>query len=161
MKAWWESRHPRERLLLAVGGILVFAALIYLLTWAPFSGKRASLATNVQVQRDTLDWMREASRQIGHMRSRSPQSGAGAGANRSLLSIIDSSAKQANIRNPIKRMDPEGKDGVKLWIENADFDTLIGWLGDMQRKYNVSVARATFTGSDNSGRVSSRLSLQR
>ena len=78
------------------------------------------------------------------------------------MSIVDSSAKRSKIRKPIQRIEPEGKNGVKLWIENVDFDTLVRWLGDIERRHGVLVKRATITRHEQTaGRVNSRLSLER
>ena len=63
---------------------------------------------------------------------------------------------------PIQRIEPEGKDGVKLWIENVNFDSLVRWLGEMERRHGVLVKRATITRHEQTtGHVNSRLSLER
>jgi general secretion pathway protein M len=160
MKDWINSLQPRERLTIAVCAVITVIALLYLLVWAPIQESRAQLAVNVEAQRETLAWMQQASAQVRQTRLHNPAAVA-VNDTRSLLSIVDSSAKQASVRDPIQRMEPEGDDGVKLSMEDADFDATIQWLGALKRSYNVDVVSASITPSGAPGQVDTRLSLQR
>jgi general secretion pathway protein M len=160
MKEWFYSLQPRERLMVSGCAVVVIIALIYLLIWAPFAERYAQLAANVRAGRETLVWMQQASQQVRQLRQSNPRITA-VNDTRSLLSIVDSTAKQAGVRNPITRMEPEGNDGVKLSMENADFDATIRWLGVLKRSYNVEVVRASINPSDAPGKVDTQFSLQR
>lgn len=161
MRDWWLARQPRERLILMLGGILVVATLLYLLVWEPLARERTNLANRVKAQGKTLVWMQQASEQVKQLRTQSPNLTKKANQS-SLMSIVDSSAKRSKIRKPIQRIEPEGKNGVKLWIENVAFDTLVRWLGEVERRYGVLVNRATITrNEETAGQVNSRLSLER
>jgi general secretion pathway protein M len=161
MRDWWLSRQPRERLILMLGGILVVATLLYLLVWEPLVRERTNLANRVKAQGKTLVWMQQASEQVKQLRSQSQNLTKKANQS-SLMSIVDSSAKRSKIRKPIQRIEPEGKNGVKLWIENVDFDTLVRWLGEVERRHGVLINRATITrNEETAGQVNSRLSLER
>lgn len=160
MKDWFYSLAPRERLMVTGCAAVVAIALVYLMMWAPFAERHAQLVVNVNAQQETLAWMRQASVQVQQARSASSQT-AMINDPRSLLSIVDSTAEQAGVRQAITRMEPEGDDGVKLSMENADFDATIRWLGGLKRSHNVEVAQASITPSDAPGQVDTRLSLQR
>jgi general secretion pathway protein M len=160
MKDWFYALAPRERLMVTGCAVVVVAALLYLMLWAPFAERRAQLALSVAAQQETLAWMRQASLQVQQARQLRPNVAA-LNDSRSLLSIVDSTATQAGVRKPITRMEPEGDDGVKLSMENADFDATIRWLGTLKRSHNVDVVQATVTPSDAPGQVDTRLSLQR
>jgi general secretion pathway protein M len=159
MKDWFYSLQPRERLTITACAIVMATALIYLLVWAPIADARAQLAINVKAQREELAWMRQASQQVQRARRTVPS--AVVNDPRSLLSIVDSSAEQAGVRDAIERMEPEGDDGVKLSMENAGFDATIQWLGALKRSHNVDVVSASIAPSGKPGEVDSRLSLQR
>lgn len=160
MKDWFYSLQPRERLMVVGCGAFTVIALLYLFVWAPISEQRAQLAINVKVQQEELTWMRDASQQVRQTRTANPNAAA-PDMNRSLLSIVDSTATQGDVRDPITRMEPEGDSGVRLSMENADFDAVMRWLGSLKRTHNVDVTRATITPDDAPGRVDARLSLQR
>lgn len=160
MKDYWYSLQPRERLMVAVCAAAVTIGLLYLLVWAPIAEGRAQLAVNVKAQQENLAWMRQASRQVRQARA-SNLGAVQVNDTRSMLAIIDSSATQAQIRQPIQRMEPEGNNGVKLSLENASFDAMIRWLGALKRSHNIDVVSATISPSATPGQVDTRLSLQR
>lgn len=161
MKDWWMSLRPREQLTLIVGATAVFLTIVYLLAIEPFIKQRDTLTTRIKAEYQQLVWMQQASQHVKQLRDLSASSRTGESTRRSLLSIIDSSARRNKIRKPIQRMEPEGSNGVKLWIENADFDGLIVWLGHLDEKHGISVTRATISQGKTSGLVDTRLSLQR
>jgi general secretion pathway protein M len=160
MKDWWFSLQPRERLMIAGCGAVIAIALLYVMVWAPLAEARAQAALNVKAQQETLSWMRQASLQVRQARQTVPTATV-IGDNRSLLSIVDSSATQAGVREPIVRMEPEGDNGVTLSMDNAEFDAVILWLGALKRGYNVDVVQVSITPTNTPGRVDTSLSLQR
>jgi len=160
MKDWFYALQPRERLMVVACGAFVAIALLYMLVWAPIAARHAQLVVNVKAQREVLAWMREAGEQVRQARIANPNTAA-TDMTRSLLSIVDSTATQGKVRDPITRMEPEGESGVRLSLENADFDAVIRWLGRLKGTYNVDVTRATITPDTTPGRVDARLSLQR
>jgi general secretion pathway protein M len=160
MKAWWATLANRERLLVVLAGGAVLVALLYLLVWEPFAQERSALASRVEAHRQDLAWMEQAASELQRLRATTRATTVG-DRQRSMLAVIDSSAKQTGLRKVIQRMEPVGQDGVKLWLENADFDLLIRWLGDLKQRFGIRVTRASFDRSDTPGRVDSRLSLQR
>lgn len=160
MKDWWLSLRPREQLIVIVGSGAIVIALIFLIVIEPFLEESASLSKRIEAKHQDLTWMQQASKEIetiiGTAKGRRP------GGNRqSLLSVIDNSARRNRIRKPIQRMEPEGSNGVKVWIENAEFDKLIVWLGQLDEKHGVNVTRATISRKNSPGLVDTRLSLQR
>lgn len=161
MKDWWMSLRPREQLTLIVGATATVIAIIYLLAIEPFLKQRETLDTRIKAEYQQLVWMQQASQQVKYLRNLTSNSGSSVSARRSLISVIDSSARRNNIRKPIQRMEPEGSNGVKLWMDNADFDRLIAWLGQLDDEYGVNVTRATISQGKTAGLVDTRLSLQR
>lgn len=160
MKSWWLTLQSRERLTLTSAAVFIVLALIYLLAVEPFLKQRANMAQRIQTKQQELIWMQQASQQVKQLRAFSPNSGRANG-KRSLLSVVDSSARRQNIRKPIQRIEPEGSNGVRLWIQNANFDILVRWLGSLNTVHGVDVVRATISRTDTLGHVDSRLSLQR
>ncbi len=161
MKAWWMSLQTRERMIFMVSAIMLVLILIYLLIIEPYIESRTMLANNIQANQQTLVWMQQASQQVKQLRaSASPRVRAGKD-KRSLLAVVDISAKRSKIRTNIQRMEPQGKDGIKLTIDDVDFDKLIRWVGSIQLSQGVNVTRGTVSRSDTLGLIDSRLSLQR
>ncbi len=160
MKAWWDSLAARERMITIAGASALLLILIYLLVLEPFAGKHKLLTNNIKADKELLVWMQQSSHKVKRLR-RSPAATTTRNSNRSMLATIESSAKQAKLRAAIQRMEPDGNNGAKLWIENANFDSLMRWLDQLQRQHGISVSRSSIDKTGESGLVSSRLSLQR
>jgi general secretion pathway protein M len=59
------------------------------------------------------------------------------------------------------RNQPDGQDGIRVTFEDAGFDALIAWLGNLQSSYAVSVESATLDGGRSPGIVNATLVLRR
>lgn len=159
MRAWLESLEPRERLLLAIGAAAVVLFLVFVLVLLPLRANYHKLQTSVAEQRDTVQWMQQSARQVRQLQA----SGGAASQNlggRSLLAVTDSTARAGGLGAALKRIEPEGGTGVRVWLDGAPFDELVKWLGTLNTSHGVDVANATMERSESAGRVDARLTLQ-
>lgn len=159
MKAWLENLAPRERLMVFAAAVLVALLLVYSLLWAPLRGSYVELRDSVAGQRETAVWMQESAQLLARLR----QSGArsqGLGG-QSLLSLADSTARAGGLASALRRVEPEGADSVRVWLEGASFDQLIQWLNGMADRYGVNADTVSLERvADAAGRVNARLTLQ-
>jgi general secretion pathway protein M len=159
MRAWLESLAPRERLMVMAAAVLVVLLLIYSLVWSPLRGGYLELRDNVAGQRDTSVWMQESAQRLAQLR----QSGAGGKGlgGQSLLSLADSTARVGGLASALKRVEPEGGNSVRVWLEGASFDQLIRWLGGLAERNGISADTVSIERvTDAVGRVNARLTLQ-
>ncbi len=162
MKAWqqlneyWEGLQPRERVALLAGAAVLLVATLYFFLWQPLMSSRAEMRQEVAQQRALLRWMNGAASEARRLR------GSGAGnrmqGGQSLLSLVDQSARKAALGGVVKRVEPDGKQ-VRIWLEGAGFDKLVGWLERLERDNGVSVVKATIERADSPGVVNARLRL--
>ena len=160
MKNWWLGLNPRERAILAIAGVGLAAAVFFLAIWEPVFKQRDQLQVSVESQRNNLDWMEGAVAKLKGLRAASDDQRI-QGGNQSLLSIVDQTSKQANLRKYIQRMEPESGDSVRVWVDAADFDHLAQWLSNLEKRYGVATTRATINRGDKPGIIDARLSLKR
>ncbi|MCG7904983.1 MAG: type II secretion system protein M [Candidatus Thiodiazotropha taylori] len=159
MKQWWLSKTPQEHLAMIVGGTAVLLLLIYLIVWRPFQQSLEQKALLVKSQESTLQWMKDNADLVKNMRSNQP--GKGAASNEALLTLVDRTAKRIQLRQQIKRIKPQGDDSVQLWVEQASFDTLIRWLGQMTQEYALNIESLNIDRQDAPGLINARVVLQR
>ncbi len=157
MKEWFAGLEPRERRLVTGGAIVLLLLLLYVLVWEPVVGAYRDLKADVAEQRQTLAWMQQAAAQIRTLRGSGAGTARGLGG-RSLLSVVDQSARQDGLGNYIKRIEPDGSKGVKVWLEGVAFDPMILWLGRLTRSYQVETTLITIE-PQGGGRVNARLTL--
>lgn len=159
MKHWWSQRTPRERWVLAGGALLVGALLLYAGLWQPLHTGVEQRRAALQARQDTLAWMRSATAQVPELRARRPAIDAEQ-ASGSLLALLESSARQAGLRERIARMEPDTENRVRLSLREAGFDQTVRWLATLENA-GISVQGAQFVSADRAGTVNASLTLGR
>lgn len=159
MKAWLENLEPRERMMAMAGAVLLVLFMIYILVLSPLHSGYDSLRNTVDEQRTTALWMQESAQTLTRLKRESGRSAQGLGG-RSLLSVADSTARAAGLGPALKRVEPEGSDGVRVWLDGASFDVLVKWLGTLSTIHGVNAETVTMEQSGSAGRVNARLTLQ-
>lgn len=157
MKDWFMGLEMRERRLVAGGAVVLVLLMFYLLVWEPTSIAYDDLKKNVAAQQETLDWMNKASRQVKALRG-SARTGAQSLGSRSMLAVVDQSARSDGLGPAIKRIEPDGSKGVKIWLEGAVFDSMVLWLGKLSRTYQIELSVITIE-PQGAGRINARLTL--
>ena len=158
MKDWLETLESRERLMLVAGVVLLALLLFYALVLAPLRSGYHALQENVSEQRAMALWMQESALTIQRLRS-SGAAAKGLGG-RSLLAGTDSTARAGGLGPALKRVEPEGDNSVRVWLEGAPFDVLIKWLGTLSTRHGVDADSVTLERSEAAGLVNARLTLE-
>ncbi|MEN8206839.1 MAG: type II secretion system protein M [Pseudomonadota bacterium] len=159
MKAWLDNLEPRERMMLAAGATLLVLFLIYILVLSPIHSGYDTLRNTVDEQRTTALWMQESVQTLARLKRSSGRAAQGLGG-RSLLSVADSTARAGGLGPALKRVEPEGSDSVRVWLDGAPFDVLVKWLGTLSTIHGVNAETVTIERSGTAGRVNARLTLQ-
>jgi len=76
------------------------------------------------------------------------------------MAVVDQTAKKNELSAAMKRIEPAGDHSVRVWIEQASFDTLTTWLDELNRSYNVHVQLITLDREAGAGRVNARITLE-
>jgi general secretion pathway protein M len=158
MRAWFDSLEARERMMVAAGSALLVLFLLYVLVWSPIHSGYDALRNNVEEQRATAMWMQESAQALASLKRNSGKAAQGLGG-KSLLSVADSTARAGGLGPALKRVEPEGSDSVRVWLDGAPFDVLVKWLGTLST-LGVSTESATLERGEATGRVNARLTLQ-
>nr|VFJ77925.1 MAG: general secretion pathway protein M [Candidatus Kentron sp. FW] len=126
-----DTLKPRERIALAVAGVVIILSLLQLVIIEPLGNKVEYLKHRISRQEADLQWMQQAAGKIIRLRE-SAAAGEGVSHSESLLIVVDRSAKKAGISQSVKRIEPVGEESVRVWIEEVAFDDLLRWLGDLR-----------------------------
>lgn len=159
MKAWWENLGARERGLIVVGTVLVMMLLSYVLAWEPLRNSDRRLRQSVAERRADLAWMRQAAEEIKRL------GGAGAARpvadNRSLLTLVDQTARVTGLGAALKRVAPQGDDKLSAQLDGAEFDKLIPWLSALERDQAIAIISLNVDRTDAPALVNARVVLGR
>ena len=158
MKAWFLSLTKRERYMVQAAGSVFVIFMVYLVLIEPISSTYEKNKKNVNTALESIDWMKSAVQEVKQLRG-----GKGV-ANRPqgrqfLLSTIDRSARKSGLASVMKRVQPEGESGVRVWFENAVFDELIKWLATVESEYGLLVNEINIEQTESTGLVNVRVFL--
>lgn len=152
----WRRLAPRERAIIAVGGVLVAAVAMYLFVLGPFHRSLTTLRAEVPKARAQLAVMREQAALVERLR-RGPSARAPA---TKLPALAERAAEAHGLRAMITRADADGENGVRIAIEKAPFNALVAWLADLHQRSGLQVETAAIESHEVPGAVNARLSLR-
>ncbi|MGH8262201.1 MAG: type II secretion system protein GspM [Steroidobacteraceae bacterium] len=152
---WYSSLAERERrLVLWGGGAAIMLVLGLGILWPLHSAVKAA-ERQVNQQTTDLAWMRAHALEVR-------AAGAGrAGANDSLVVIIDRTARELGLGETIKSTTPTTANGMRVELAAVPFDLVAGWLARLQEQFGVTVVTATVESSGGPGLVNASLELTR
>ena len=159
MKDWFLSLTQRERTMVQLAVSVVAVFLFYMVIVEPISTSYAEKKQNVATATETLEWMRTAAQEVkqlsgGRNLSAHPQG------KQQVLSLVDRSARKAGLSAVMKRVQPEGDSGVRVWFENVTFDELIKWLATIESDHGLSVNEINVEQTESTGLVNVRVFLE-
>lgn len=159
MRDWFESLQPREKLFVVTAGVVVLLAVFWLGIWAPLDRGQERAAQSVDGWQAAVTELRSLQ---GDLRAGASNRSAPAGLNQSLVVIVDETLRSRNLYNSLQRSTPNQDDGIQLVFEDAAFDELVLWLGDVSEQYGLRVQSAGFNHADEAaGRVNATVTLER
>jgi general secretion pathway protein M len=158
MKDWLAGLEPRERRLVLIGALVLGLLFVHWILLDPMLSAYRERAAQVEQQRASLAWMQQGAARIQELQQ---ASGGGQGlGDRSLLAVVDGSAREAGLGNSLSRVRPDGALAVRVWFEGVPFDALVDWLGRLEQDYQVRVKLITLERQPQPGRVHAQLTLE-
>lgn len=156
--AQYDQMPRRDQQALTVLGIAILLALLYFAVWRPAAAFHEDGVSARENAEDLLAWI-ESNRstierlatQGGATRTNAPESG------RALMSLVTSSASEAGLS--LQRFEPSGNDAIRVWLENAPFTEVAGWLENLTTEHGVIIDQAALDRREAPGLVSVRLTL--
>ena len=159
MKDWFTSLEPRERLFVSAAGVVVILAVLWVGIWQPLDKGHSDIAERVDTWRRSLSELRPMKGMIQSTTNPQPVSST-----QSLVVIVDNSLRQRGLYGSLQRSQPTPDgNGIRVEFENAAFDDLMLWLGDLHRQHALKVDSGSFSTSSSAspGRVNSSVTLIR
>lgn len=115
----WQQFEPREQRALQVLGVAVLLTVLVFGLWLPSHRAAVRVQQSYENNRQLLLWMQDNAAQV----RRAPEAGG------SVLGTANALAGSSGLA--LSRVEPQGEDGVRVWVERADFNAVAGWLGQL------------------------------
>jgi general secretion pathway protein M len=155
MRAWFESMQERERRIVIIGAVLA-AILVVLGTIMPLDRSVSSARQRVERKQADLQWLQSVGPELA---AAGPISAAPANAE-SMIVLVDRSAREAGLGSALISSEPSGTGGLRVRLEKAPFDTIVGWLARLSEQHGLRVESATIDGAGEAGIVNAGIVLR-
>ena len=154
MKLSLDSMSSRERRLVIICAVI--AALVLILgVIVPLDRSVAQARTRVGQKQADLVWMRN----VAPLIRQSTQS-QGSTNGESLIVIVDRSARESGLGSALSGSEPNGPGGLRVRLEKASFDAMIGWISRLSQQNGIRVDGASIDSAGAPGLVNASLILQ-
>ena len=150
LTTWWNSLAARERVAVLVGSMGVLLVLLYLVLWMPLARNTTALHNRIGQQQQDLAWMQTAAKRIKQLQ----QTPAHSGGRGSLLSIVEKTLTDNGLKTSLQRMEPDGANKVKVWLNRSNFDQFIRFIGRLEQAHGINITSASLVPSQSGGRSS-------
>jgi general secretion pathway protein M len=144
----------RERRMVLIGAVV--GALILLLgVILPLDHSVNAARTRVDQKQRDLVWMRNVAPVL---RASAPAAAPANG--ESLLVVVDRSARESGLGSALAGSEPSGPGGLRVRLEKAPFDAIVGWLARLAQQNGIRVDGATVDSAGAPGLVNASVILQ-
>ena len=155
IKEYLEKLNDRERKMVYAAALGIAIFLPYQLIWAPLMNAVQDRHERVAKQQSDLIWMQS---KLADVRALASASNKTAGSRQSIYGTVERTARQ-QFKGDI-RVQQEGKEGIRVQINNVSFDELITWLDTLSYQHQVFVKDFKVENEKEAGRVKASILLE-
>lgn len=163
MREYWNNLRAREQRILLLGAVALTGALIFVLLVEPTLEARNQAEQRLAESRAQLNWMQEHADAVARQARADGEDRDAGSAPRpggSLLAHVDASARAFGLADALQQVRPASGDGVDVRMEDAAFDELMGWLGELETEGGVVPVRLALERGSRGGHVNADLQLE-
>ncbi len=153
MKAWWNARDERERLILLIGGVMAAVIVLYQYVWLPAEAYRE------RAERDHASALVDLAA-VRRAEASSVADTASPTSAQPLQSVITRTAEGFGLT--ISRLVPAGDEGMNVFFDSVPPLLVYAWLGELERNHGVRVGgTSTLRKNSDNETVSANIFLTR
>ncbi len=122
MNNWWAGLNIRERIIVAVAGLIITVIAIDSLVLQPMSSSSENMDEKIVQARNDLEWMRSA---VNRLPERSNQTKRNTDR---IVSYIDKQISRQGLKKNLEQMTPIQNNSARLRMSNVDFTKLLSFF---------------------------------
>ena len=154
IKQWWEQASARDQLYIVVCGGCLALYIMFMAVYKPVKGMRDSQLKQNQAQMASLERVKNLASQV---QNRNKKGNANSGP--SIDSLVQASLSKNSLR--ASAMDSSGRNGVRIRLENAQFESFLAWLHEMEVSQGLRVKDLSVASGGSAGTVTVNLRLHK
>jgi len=155
MGAWLQSLSERERRMILFGGLAAVVLLIFAVIF-PLESSVTKAHARIETKQADLVWMKGVAPRVAASGSlvKPPDN------QESLIVLIDRSARELGLGASLTSSEPSGPGGLRVRLEKAPFDVMVGWIARLSDQNGIRVESASIDGAGEPGVVNASLVLR-
>jgi len=153
---WFQGLSARDRKLAIVGAVGLVLLLVFVVL-LPLDRSVSRSHERLAHKQADLVWMRSVTPQLA---AAGPQLAASPANARSLIVVIDNSAREAGLGSALTSSEPSGQGGLRVRLDKAPFDILVGWLARLADQNGIRVESASLDSAGPPGLVNAGIVLR-
>ncbi len=154
ISTWLATLSEREHRLVTWGGTAAVVVLVFALLVLPLYSAASGAEKRVERKRSDLAWMQSVA---GELRAAGPADASA----QSLVVIVDQTARAAGLAASLRDTQPSGTGGIRIRLESAPFDVVVGWVADLAQRHGLIVESATVDRTSRLGVVNASLIMRK
>ncbi|MBV8740937.1 MAG: type II secretion system protein M [Sinobacteraceae bacterium] len=149
----FETLSARERRMVLICGIIALLVLVFGVL-LPLNHSVTQARTRIGQKQADLQWMRNVTPVLLANTAQGSTNGE------SLIVVVDRSARESGLGSALSGSEPAGPNGLRVRLEKAPFDSIIGWLARLAQQNGIRVEAASIDTAGSPGMVNASLTLQ-
>ena len=137
LRAWYATLQQREQRIVTIGAIALGVIVLVGGIIMPLQSAVSRAVQENETKRADLAWMRVNAPEV---RAAGNQVAADTG--EAPVVLVDRVGREAGLSSALRGTQPSAT-GVRVQLEAAPFDTMLGWLDTLDRRYGLSVDSIT------------------
>jgi type II secretory pathway component PulM len=151
----FDTMNERERRMVLLGGIAAVLLVIFGVL-LPLESSVTKAQERVGKKQADLQWMQS----VGPELAAAGPTVARPSTQESLLVVVDRAARESGLGNALTSSEPQGPGLLRVRLEKASFDLMIGWLARLADQTGISVDTANVDSAGAPGVVTASLVLR-
>lgn len=148
---WYSQLAARDQLIVKALSVVMLLAIVFAWIWQPVVTGKEKAEKKFNTEMSFHKKMKENAFLFASGSSTQAVGGS------SILTIVNTTAKVKNIQ--LKRFEPDGKTGLRIWLDQVNFNAVIDWLELLETSRGIKVEQISID-KVNSGIVNVRAVLQ-
>jgi general secretion pathway protein M len=150
----WDELNNRDQLIVMALGVFISITLFLLLIYSPLVKYRDQQQVVYENKAELLSWMRSVAPQLKGQ----GVSGLNSLSAQSMMNDVNQRAAAFQLK--LDRVQPEGANKLRVWIQDGSFDAIMRWLAELQNESGIVASSVSLDSEKKIGIVSAKVVLQ-
>lgn len=148
LRAYWQSRSPRDRQIILAIAAVVLVAFLYAYLWLPMNEARARLRAELPKLRGAAQLMEAQAKEVAQLRGTPAPAAKGAAQD-----VVNKSAERAGLKGDLTQVTSLSPERTQVTLNAVAFDRWIEWTRTLASESALRIESAQVSATGDPGMV--------